>query len=53
MYRKRLTQNLQQLIDRLPIGNKRKEVKNDLLQLKLSKTDNHYILLADKYKGLI
>ena len=27
MYRKKLTQKLQQLVDKLPVGNKRKEVK--------------------------
>ena len=52
MYRKKLTQKLQQLIDKLPIGSKRKEVKEDLLKLKLSETDYHYIMLADKYKEL-
>ena len=35
--KKKLTQKLQQLIDRLPIGfSKRKEAKKDLLELKLS-----------------
>ncbi len=48
MYKKKLTQKLQQLIDKLPVGNKRKEVKEDLLKLKLSKTDYHYITLANK-----
>lgn len=52
MYRKKLTQKLQQLIDKLPIGSRRKEVKEDLLKLKLSETDYHYIMLADKYKEL-
>jgi hypothetical protein len=52
MHRKTLIQKLQQLIDKLPIGSKRKEVKEDLLKLKLSKTDYHYIMLADKYKEL-
>jgi hypothetical protein len=52
MYRKKLTQKLQQLIDKLPVGNKRKEVKEDLLKLKLSKTDYHFITLANKYKEL-
>jgi len=52
MHRKTLIQKLQQLIDNLPIGIKRKEAKSDLLQLKLSKTDYHYIMLADKYKEL-
>ena len=48
--KKKLTQKLQQLIDRLPIGSKRKEAKKDLLELKLSDNDYHYIMLADKYK---
>jgi len=52
MYRKKLTQKLQQLIDKLPIGSRRKEVKEDLLKLKLSETDYHYIMLADKYKEI-
>ena len=52
MHRKTLIQKLQQLIDKLPIGSKRKEAKSDLLKLKLSKTDYHYIMLADKYKEL-
>jgi hypothetical protein len=52
MYRKKLTQKLQQLMDKLPVGNKRKEVKEDLLKLKLSNTDYHYIMLANKYKEL-
>lgn len=52
MYRKTLIQKIQQLIDNLPIGIKRKEAKSDLLKLKLSKTDYHYIMLADKYKEL-
>lgn len=50
MYRKRLIQKLQQLIDKLPRGTKRKSVKEDLLALKLSKTDYHYITLKDKYE---
>jgi|13_taG_2_1085334.scaffolds.fasta_scaffold138506_2 hypothetical protein len=48
--KKRLTQKLQQLIDNLPTGKKRKEAKEDLLSLKLSESDYHYIMLADKYK---
>ena len=43
MYRKRLIQKLQQLIDKLPKGTKRKSVKEDLLALKLSKINQqHY-----------
>ncbi len=48
--KKRLTQKLQQLIDKLPLGSKRKEAKSDLLKLKLSNSDYHFIMLADKYK---
>jgi hypothetical protein len=33
MNRRKLIQKLQQLIDRLPISNKRKEAKQDLLNL--------------------
>ena len=51
--KKKLTQKLQQLIDSLPTGNKRKEAKEDLLSLKLSNSDYHYIMLADKYKDNI
>ena len=50
MNRKKLIQKLQQLIDRLPISNKRKEAKQDLLNLKLNKSQYHNILLFDKYK---
>ena len=52
MVKKKLIQKLQQLIDKLPISEKRKEAKNDLLSLKLTKSDYHYMLLADKYKEL-
>ncbi len=52
MVKKKLIQKLQQLIDKLPISEKRKEAKNDLLSLKLTNSDYHYILLADKYKEL-
>ena len=48
--KKRLIQKLQQLIDKLPIGSKRKEAKRDLLELKLSDSDYHHISLANKYK---
>jgi phosphoenolpyruvate carboxylase len=51
MYRKKLIQKLQQLVDKLPVSDKRKEVKQDLLNLKLSKTDYHFITLQDKYKN--
>ena len=52
MVRKKLIQKLQQLIDNLPIGIKRKEVNYDLLRLKMSNSDYHYVLLAHKYKEL-
>ena len=48
--KKKLIQKIQQLIDRLPIGSKRKEAKRDLLELKLSDSDYHHISLANKYK---
>jgi len=48
--KKKLIQKLQQLIDKLPVSSKRKEAKKDLLNLKISDTDYHYIMLADKYK---
>jgi hypothetical protein len=51
MYRKKLIQKLQQLVDKLPVSDKRKEVKQDLLNLKLSKTDYHFLTLKDKYKN--
>lgn len=50
MNRRKLIQKLQQLIDRLPISNKRKEAKQDLLNLKLNKSQYHNVLLFDKYK---
>lgn len=48
--KQRLIQKLQQLIDKLPIGSKRKEAKRDLLELKLNDSDYHHISLANKYK---
>ncbi len=50
MNRRKLIQKLQQLIDRLPISNKRKEAKQDLLSLKLNKSQYHDIMIFDKYK---
>jgi len=50
MSKKKLIQRLQQLIDTLPLGGKRKSVKKDLLELKLSKNDYHYVSMANKYK---
>ena len=43
MNRIKLTQKLQQLIDNLPTGKKRKEAKEDLLSLKLNKSIHHKI----------
>ena len=48
--KKKLIQKLQQLVDELPLGNKKNEVKYDLLRLKISNSDYHYVLLAHKYK---
>ena len=50
MNRRKLIQKLQQLIDRLPVSNKRKEAKEDLLSLKLNRSQYHNIVLFDKYK---
>jgi len=52
MYRRLLIQKIQQLIDKLPISKKRKEVKQDLLNLKLSSDDKFFISLANKYKNI-
>ena len=50
MYKKKLIQKLQQLVDKLPPCIKREHVMQDLIDLKLSKTDYHFITLKDKYK---
>lgn len=52
MYRKKLIKKIQQLVDALPVSKKRKEAKKDLLELKLSDNDKHFIMLNDKYGGL-
>jgi hypothetical protein len=52
MYRKKLIQKIQQLVDKLPISNRRKEAKQDLLELKLTDNDKFYLLLKNKYKKL-
>ncbi len=52
MYKKKLIQKLQQLIDKLPACIKRQEAMDDLIGLKLSKSDYHYVSLRDKYKEL-
>ena len=48
MNRRKLIQKQQQLIDRLPRSNKRKEAKQDLLSLKLNKSQYHDIMIFDK-----
>ena len=40
MTNKKLIQKLQQLLDKLPIGKKRKEIRKKLLNLKLGKKQN-------------
>ena len=50
MYRKKLIQKLQQLVDKLPACIKREHVMQDLIDLKLSKSDYHYVSLKNKYK---
>ena len=50
MYRKKLIQKLQQLIDKLPACVKREHIMQDLIDLKLSKSDYHYVSLKNKYK---
>ena len=52
MYKKKLIQKLQQLIDKLPACIRRQEAMDDLIYLKLSKSDYHYVSLKDKYKDL-
>ena len=49
MYRKKLIQKIQQLVDKLPVSNRRKEAKQDLLKLKLTDNDKFYLLLKNKY----
>ena len=49
--KKLLTQKLAQLIDKLPRGEKRREVMNDYLQLKLSEDDKYFLTLTNKYKN--
>jgi hypothetical protein len=43
---------LAQLIDFMPNGNKKNEVKKDYLDLKLTKDDKFILLMEDKYKNL-
>jgi len=52
MYKKKLIQKLQQLIDKLPACIRRQEAMDDLIDLKLSKSDYHYVSLRNKYKEL-
>lgn len=51
MYKKKLIQKIQQLIDKLPVSNRRKQAKQDLLKLKLTDNDKFYILLKYKYQN--
>ena len=51
MYRKKLIQKIQQLVDKLPVSNKRKEAKQDLLKLKLTDNDKFFLLLKNKYQN--
>jgi len=51
MYKKKLIQKIQQLIDKLPVSNRREQAKQDLLKLKLTDNDKFYILLKHKYQN--
>ena len=50
MYKKKLIQKLQQLVDKLTACVKREHIMQDLIDLKLSKSDYHYVSLKNKYK---
>ena len=50
MYKKKLIQKLQQIKDKLPACVKREHIMQDLIDLKLSKSDYHYVSLKNKYK---
>ena len=52
MYKRKLIQKLQQLIDKLPPCIRRQEAMDDLIDLKLSESDYHYVSLKNKYKDL-
>ena len=52
MYKRKLIQKLQQLIDKLPACIRRQEAMDDLINLKLSESDYNYISLKDKYKDI-
>ena len=49
MYIENLVNKLQKLIDKLPIGEDKDSVKEDLRLLKASESDYLYITLANKY----
>jgi len=49
MYRKKLIQKIQQLIDKLPVSKKKKEEKKDVLELKLRDSTNNFIMMTEKY----
>ena len=48
--KKLLIQRLAQIIDKLPRGVKRTNVMEDYLSLKLSKDDEFYLTMTNKYK---
>jgi len=52
MYKRKLIQKLQQLIDKLPPCIRRQDAMDDLIDLKLSESDYHYVSLKNKYKDL-
>tara|TARA_R110000803_G_scaffold150171_1_gene215576 strand:+ start:615 stop:773 length:159 start_codon:yes stop_codon:yes gene_type:complete len=52
MYRKKLIQKLQQLIDILPVSKKRKQAREDLLNLKVNLKESDLISLKNKYDKL-
>lgn len=49
--KKKLIQRLAQLIDNLPRGINRTKVMDDYLSLKLSKDDEFYLTMTDKYRN--
>lgn len=51
--KKLLIQKLNQLRDSFKKGTALEEIEKDILDLKLSKDDKHFILLENKYRDLI
>jgi hypothetical protein len=49
--KKLLTQKLNQLLDVVVCRKQRKEISKDLLELKLTKEDEFYLTLLNKYKN--